>query len=254
VFFIILTIYGFLIRNKNVDKKYVYPLYLLVFFAASPALADQYFAIPLVFVAIFYNRLESIIFTFATAVFLLTGNSYNLAIVPNLPSYFAIGKAIFPIFPWSLPIKLDDLIPQAYMLLFSVTILYTLLKHNKFIETTTGKARLYIYLGVALFFDLSILFMYNLKTAYADSQPVEVMSATFGVNCDTYNNVTDEVARRCNGLKNCNILVDFADKSVGCKKSFIVTWTCSPSFIKPVYYGFLAPEAFGKQILISCSQ
>ena len=66
------VIAGLMFIKRKIAPKYFYPFYIAVFFALSYTVARQYFVIPLVAVFIFYNRIESIIYTLTGCIVIST--------------------------------------------------------------------------------------------------------------------------------------------------------------------------------------
>ena len=82
---------------------------------------------------------------------------------------------------------------------------------------------------------------------------VKIKSATYGKNCGVSDgNVSHYVKSSCNGRAVCNYFVNhklIGDPAHGCKKDFIVNWSCSNG---GAWRSFLPPEASGKSVYLSC--
>lgn len=62
---------------------------------------------------------------------------------------------------------------------------------------------------------------------------ITVVAASYGFNCGAaYGNVTDDLARACNGRTSCAYTVDnriLGDPAVGCAKDYRAEWRCGGS-------------------------
>lgn len=113
------------IRRLGVSKI-IFPLYLLVFFSFSPAIVDQYLAIPLIATAIFFYRYEVILFQIIALYALISGPSANISNFITHPMLLSIGNLEIGIWPWTLPYKFTSAIAQAWLLLFSLVLIWQL--------------------------------------------------------------------------------------------------------------------------------
>jgi hypothetical protein len=85
----VLAVAGILIARRRFD---LFPLYLLVMFALSPALADQYLAIAVLACAILYAWWPGWAFACAATIALLTSAS-NIMQMPANPVFFSCMPA-----------------------------------------------------------------------------------------------------------------------------------------------------------------
>lgn len=125
IFFGLLILYGYIIINKIGFNKFLLPIYLLAFTAFTPSLADQYFAIILVPVAIFWKKIATLVFNILAFTYLAVGNSANIT---NLYPYsldLGIGNHILGIYPWNTISNLINYQPQAWILILTVQILFS---------------------------------------------------------------------------------------------------------------------------------
>ena len=78
-------------------------------------------------------------------------------------------------------------------------------------------------------FVLFTLFLTN-TPAWAGSSGIHVESATYGSNCGVASgNVTNHIARQCNGKARCRYTVDhkiIGDPARGCAKTYTVRYRC----------------------------
>jgi len=126
IFFGLLILYGYFITNKIGFNKFLLPIYLLAFTAFTPSLADQYFAIVLVPVAIFWKKIATLIFNILTFTYLAAGNSANIT---NLYPYsldIGLGNHVLGVYPWNTVANLINYQPQAWILILTIQILLTL--------------------------------------------------------------------------------------------------------------------------------
>jgi hypothetical protein len=84
-----------------------------------------------------------------------------------------------------------------------------------------------------------------------------VIGATYGGNCGAFwGNVTEPLAKACNGLPACDYRVDYrviGDPAIGCGKDFVVEWRCSDG--TDVYQAFAPPEAgYGAFVRMMCDE
>jgi hypothetical protein len=85
---------------------------------------------------------------------------------------------------------------------------------------------------------------------------LNIRMATYGANCGALTgNVTDDLARSCNGRSDCNYIVDvdrLGDPAPRCSKDFVVDYQCAPN---PTRWRLeLAAEAGLKSLLrLDCS-
>lgn len=81
---------------------------------------------------------------------------------------------------------------------------------------------------------------------------IRIRSAIYGANCNARGgDVSNDVARFCNGRANCAYTVDVArigDPAFGCRKDFRVDYECGGR----VEQAYLAPEANGHTLQIRC--
>ncbi|CAN5676852.1 hypothetical protein BH10BDE1_BH10BDE1_17000 [soil metagenome] len=82
---------------------------------------------------------------------------------------------------------------------------------------------------------------------------IRVQSATYGANVRAgVNNAWNDVAQKCNGLRECNYLVsvrNLGDPAPGRRKDFLVEFTCDRTPQRPVS---LPPEADGQVAHLRC--
>ena len=85
---------------------------------------------------------------------------------------------------------------------------------------------------------------------------IRILSATYGGNCGVAEgNVTDHIARQCNGKYRCHYTVDhkvIGDPAYGCEKTYVVRYQCGNN--PQVFEKFLAGEAgWGdKSVFLEC--
>jgi hypothetical protein len=88
------------------------------------------------------------------------------------------------------------------------------------------------------------------STSLAD---IQVMWATYGQNCGVpQGNVTHYLARMCNGQPSCSFPVNheaIGDPAFGCKKDFIVTYTCGGNILQ----SYASREASYGSVYLSCT-
>ena len=81
-----------------------------------------------------------------------------------------------------------------------------------------------------------------------------VISATYGGNCGAPpGNVTQHLARACNGKGQCDYVVDYqiiGDPKLMCSKDYVAKWRCGDGRLRNAS---VPPEAgFGKLVSLSC--
>ncbi len=87
------------------------------------------------------------------------------------------------------------------------------------------------------------------------TQPINVISATYGGNCGVRRgNATSHIARHCNGRLTCQYTVNYrviGDPAYGCEKDYIVKYRCGRSGIRTAT---LLPEAGwgNKSVTLRC--
>lgn len=119
------VIAGLMFIKRKIDTKYFYPFYLAVFFALSFTVARQYFVIPLVAVFIFYNRIESIIYTLAGFTFISTNAFSNVAQYIKVSTYLNVLGTRIKLLPWTHEISVTYNNAQVWILILCVGILVT---------------------------------------------------------------------------------------------------------------------------------
>lgn len=107
---------------KKIETKYLLPIYLLTFFAFSFSEARQYFAIPLVAVFIFYDRLESVIYTLLAAIYVSTNAFATMAQSIKADMYVDINGYEFLMFPWTHKFVLTYTNVQIWILVLLISI------------------------------------------------------------------------------------------------------------------------------------
>ena len=84
---------------------------------------------------------------------------------------------------------------------------------------------------------------------------IRVLGATYGENCGaTRGNVTDPLARACNGKGQCHYIIDVAklgDPVSGCAKNFLVEYECLPAHRRATKT-ITAEAGLGSDLDLSC--
>ena len=119
-----LLLFGVLAINKVKDIKIVYPLYLLAMFAFSPSLANQYMAVPLLAMSVFYKNIIAFIYFLNTYIYLAAGPSANISGLVRYQMNLLIGNIKVPFFPWSMSTQHQDKYSQVWAILLAILLLY----------------------------------------------------------------------------------------------------------------------------------
>jgi len=124
-FFFVATLlsYGALVIAKLKDLKLLFPLYLLAMFAFSPSIADQYLAVPLVAMAVFYENIISFIYFAFSYFYLTTGASANISNLSRYPMVVSIFGFTSPLFPFNFSFFISVAHIQAWSILLAVSLL-----------------------------------------------------------------------------------------------------------------------------------
>jgi hypothetical protein len=268
IYLVVVLLYGFFAVKKFKDIKLLYPLYLLVFFAFSPNLTDQYEAIPLLAMAVFYNNWAALLYFVTSFIYLAGGSSANIAFFQVYPMKLGFGPFTLPFFPWSMGFKFIDFNTQAWASVLALYIMFTnvaKISPRSFFATNVFKVisakKMEIYFAVFFIMLVSLcIFIYMRYDAQIFYNRVRIVSATYGKNCSTlkrpvhFGNVTKKVASDCNGqIGWCSHPVNFSDVAEGCQKDYRISWTCSSNrLIYPVYFLNSADNVEGTTVKISC--
>lgn len=131
VYFMLLIAYGWHYIKKFGITINTLPVYLLAFTALTPSFADQYLAIALPSIAIFWQYLSSTIFTVMGFAYLATGNSANISNYLPYQVEAVIGSIPLKIFPWDMATNLINFQAQAWILILCVQMLFEKKQNEK---------------------------------------------------------------------------------------------------------------------------
>lgn len=165
-FLVFLTLVSYIIIRRKIDIVYTYPMYLAVFFVLSSAAARQYFAIPLIAIYIFYDRIETIIFSLIGFIFVATNAFGNLAQYLKYNMLLNIFGHEIKIYPWVYDIYITYNNAQVWVLILCISLLLTA---GKSYSSKTKKVINNIYLFIFLLSYLSIglyVFSKGMKKEY----------------------------------------------------------------------------------------
>jgi hypothetical protein len=120
-----------------------------------------------------------------------------------------------------------------------------------------GIKKMAILVSGAFLFSVFLFFSVS-SVALAGPYGIHVVSATYGGNCGAKSgNVTNHIARECNGRSNCRYTGDhkiIGDPAYGCSKNYVIRYRCGNS--GSVYEKSLSAEAgWGdKSVVLDCSR
>ncbi len=154
---------GLVCIMRKVDAKYIFPIYILAFFAFSFSEARQYFAIPLVAVFIFYDRIESLIYTFLATIYVSTNAFSGLNQIFKADTYLHLFGRDFLFFPWTHNFVLTYTNVQVWVLILLLGTL--IVQATKYLR----KVALPIYI-TGFFISYMILSLYSVSVFFPNKE------------------------------------------------------------------------------------
>ncbi|MBI2414599.1 hypothetical protein HYV31_01990 [candidate division WWE3 bacterium] len=115
--------YGVLTISKIKDVKYLFPLYLLAMFVFSPSIANQYLAVPLVAMAVFYKNLIPLIYFLVSYLHLAAVSGANIASLVRYQMSLSIFNLKIPYYPWNQGVVISDTHSQMWAFLLAIILL-----------------------------------------------------------------------------------------------------------------------------------
>ena len=178
-YMIFVFLVGLLFVRRKIDLKYAYPLYTAVFFALSFSIARQYFAIPLIAVYIFYDKIESMVFTFVGYIYIATTAFENTANYIKIDYLLSIFDYKIYLYPWVHHIVITYANAQIWILILALSVLVTA---SHVISKNQKKILIRMYTLIFTLFYISLsLYVFSRKIKADQKLPLIIVNTETAV-------------------------------------------------------------------------
>lgn len=228
IFIAALATYGhFVIKKLELDQlKFLFPFYLLALFIFSPSLADQYLAMPLLAMAIFYENFFVLGFFIVTYMYLANGFSANIAGLAPYSLILRFGNTNIGFWPWqSTTFKAS--FTQIWGLLVGITLLLQLyLSKVKTLKSKTLKLNKVTKIYATIFGIIAILLTYFVFAFHNQTSDIKIIQAKKFTLCNRKideKNITKQAKKVCEGKEQCQLALQQKEK---CETVVKAEWSC----------------------------
>lgn len=249
-FVLLMMLIGYLLSISSLSKKNLLIIYLLSFFSLSSSMADQYIAIALVPLAVFFANPVAFFTILISYMYLAGGLSANFGGLINYPLMIGVKSTLAGMFPWNTFYRFENLSAQAWFiaLLISVFLGHVLLKHKQanmhHVFVRLGK---FAFVMLIFFLNLNLFLLLYTKYFVPNTLKIEVLDTQDDNICADILN--QEVIKKCNGEGECIFTFDTPE----CSNPFYVYWKCTDAkVLYPVHFAYVNPDSGTASINISC--
>ena len=249
-FVLLMLLIGYALSISSLSKKNLLIIYLLSFFALSSSMADQYIAIALVPLAVFYANPVAFFAQLISYMYLAGGLSANFGGLIRSPLMFGVYSKLIGLFPWNTFYRFDNMSAQAWFiaLLVGVFLSHILFRYNQSILSIVfanlGK---FAIVSLIFFLNLNLFFLLYTKYSVPNNLKIEVLDVQDANICaDLFN---QEVIKKCNGAGECVFALNMPE----CSDPYYVYWKCTDSTnFYPAHFAYINPDSGTARVNISC--